>query len=273
MGRYIYAEDLEVYTYGAMASAIATDSGGGTIYVVTGAAYTYGLKSALVYSTGNITIDDLTGSSAQSPACVIDGSNSWTLNNPDISAGPQEHAVFQTISTVASTDSTAYAYVNGGSVSETRGTYGLIFASNIEFSIYLTSVDISIASGILANASADQWGSSGSNGGDIYVYLTDIDVTGDVYVDDVSSATLSLYSTTWSGAINADNTGNASISLDSASTWTVTGDSYVTYLTNDVTDYSNIVSDGYTVYYDSDENSSLDGETITLSGGGSLTPA
>lgn len=48
------------------------------------------------------------------------------------------------------TTDTAYAYVAGGSVAETNGTFGPIFVPNILVYNYVTDVDISIKSGILA---------------------------------------------------------------------------------------------------------------------------
>ena len=228
----------------------------------------------MVYSTGNITVEDLSGATAESSGCVIDGSNSWTLVNPDISAAPTAYGVFESRGTGERESSAAICSVTSGSVSETRGVVGLIFCSNADCDVYLDDVDIAIASGILANSSASDWGTAGDNEGVLSAYLTDIDVTGDVYVDDISSAAIYLYSTTWSGGINADDTGgNATVYIDSSSIWTVTSNSYVTVISCEKSKCSNVYSDGYTVYYSSSSNSWLDGETISLSGGGSLTPA
>lgn len=274
-GGSIYAENLTGSTYGTSSSAIATDTGGGTIVVKSAEVYTYGSKSALVYSTGNITVDSLVGTTAKSPACVIDGSNSWTLNDPDISAAPNEHGVFQFMSTVGADEGTvAYGYVNGGSVAEAGGVYGLVFASNTEAHVYLTDVAVSIGSGILANISADEWGTTGSNGGNGVIGLSGVAVEGDVYVDDVSTLNLTLAdSSTLTGTVDADDQASSvALSLDSSSVWEVTGDSYVTDLEDDDTSFSNIHSNGYTVYYGSLGSSSSDGETVVLAGGGSLTP-
>lgn len=45
-------------------------------------------------------------------------------------------------------------------------------------------------------------------------------------------------------------------------------------LSNEAEDCSNLYSEGYTIYYDADneENAWLEGETIELDGGGRLTP-
>ncbi|KAJ5689399.1 hypothetical protein N7462_003791 [Penicillium macrosclerotiorum] len=273
-GGYIYGENVTVTTYNTSGSAIATDSNAGTIYIKTATAYTYGAKSALVYSTGNITVEDLTGSTYEASGCVIDGSNSWTLVNPDISAAPTAYGVFETRGTGERLSSPATMTVNGGSVAETRGDAGVMFCSNIDCYYYLDNVSISTKSGILANSSAADWGISGSNEGGLYAYLAELDITGDVYVDDISTVAIYLYSTSWSGAINPEGTeGNATVYVNSDSTWTVTGTSYVTVISCDDSDCSNIYSDGFTVYYDSSDNSWLGGETISLSGGGELTPS
>lgn len=64
---------------------------------------------------------------------------------------------------------------------------------------------------------------------------------------------------------------------DSSSSWSVTADSYRSYLNLDSSSISgssisSIKGNGYTVYYISANNSSLGGATYTLSGGGYLKP-
>ncbi|KAJ5107195.1 hypothetical protein N7456_003870 [Penicillium angulare] len=139
------------------------------------------------------------------------------------------HGVFQIVSTSSSSslDSTAYAYVTGGSVEETNGTYPLIFAANIQAYIYLTSVELSIKSKLLANISADsECGQSGSNSANATIFLTDLTVEGDVYLDDDSGVSLYLKNSHWTGALNPDKgSGTANVYLDANSTWSLSGDS------------------------------------------------
>jgi hypothetical protein len=78
--------------------------------------------------------------------------------------------------------------------------------------------------------------------------------------------------------MNTDNTAKAiNLTLDSSSTWTVAADSYLSCLTDvdgiSATTISNIIGNGHTVYYNSSLCTALHGETYTLSGGGTLTPA
>lgn len=87
------------------------------------------------------------------------------------------------------------------------------------------------------------------------------------------TGTFSATDSTLTSTINNENKAKeVDISLDSSSKWIVTGDSYVTTLTLENNDLSLIEDHGYTIYYDSSASSWLNGQTITLSYGGTLTP-
>lgn len=79
-------------------------------------------------------------------------------------------------------------------------------------------------------------------------------------------------SSTFTGSADSENTGDVTVTLDSSSKWNVTADSYVTAIVDEDSTFSNIVSNGHTIYYSASDsrNSSLNGETITLSDGGKL---
>ena len=59
----------------------------------------------------------------------------------------------------------------------------------------------------------------------------------------ISSLSLNLKNSSYTGAITGD--GDVSVTLDTSSTWTLTGDSYLTEFNGDAT---NVISNGYTVY-------------------------
>ena len=72
------------------------------------------------------------------------------------------------------------------------------------------------------------------------------------------------------GAVNPDNKAQkATVSLGKGSVWELTGDSYVTSITDEVRDFSNIKSNGYNIYCDKSERSQ-GGMSIDLPGGGNL---
>ena len=66
----------------------------------------------------------------------------------------------------------------------------------------------------------------------------------------------------------------ASVALDASSTWSLTADSYVTVLSNADAAHQNILSNGFSIYYDSNapENAALNGQSFLLPGGGFLAP-
>ena len=143
----------------------------------------------------------------------------------------------------------------------------------------LENTELNFTSGILANIAGietNNWGTPGSNGGDFTLTGIHQEFSGDIVCDEISTAALCFTEGThYTGAINSENTAKEiTVTLDSESVWTLTGDSYITVLTNEDENLDNIQSGGYTIYYNADAegNEWLDGQTIALSGGGQITP-
>ena len=95
-----------------------------------------------------------------------------------------------------------------------------------------------------------KWGNSGSNGGNVTLEATEQEISGDIFVDEVSLLDMSLSdNSSYTGTINNSNSAKEiNITLDSSSTITLTGDSYITSLKNEVSDNSNINLNGYKLY-------------------------
>lgn len=153
----------------------------------------------------------------------------------------------------------------------------MFFVTNTDAEIHLTSTKLSFGSGILLNAAGNdgEWGTAGSNGGNVTMTAEDQTLEGDITADSISTVSLTLSNSTLSSAVNGGNSAKSlSLTLDAGSTWNVTGTSYLTAFTNADADCSNIQSNGYTVYYDagSSANAWLNGATLSLPGGGSLAP-
>ena len=84
-------------------------------------------------------------------------------------------------------------------------------------------------------------GKSGSNGGTFTLTLTNQNIEGDFVVDSSSSLTINMVNSSIKGAINNSKvTSTVAITLDSASSITLTGNSYISSLTNADTTGSNI---------------------------------
>ena len=128
----------------------------------------------------------------------------------------------------------------------------IIFVTNTDTVINLENNEIinNDSTGGFLRIGAAKWGTSGSNGGDVTLNAVSQTITGEIFVDNISTLEMKLGNgSKYTGMINADNSAKKiSISLDSNSTLTLTGDSYITALGNEVSDNSNINLNGHTLY-------------------------
>ena len=285
----IIAHNVTINTSGDHCAATATDRGEGTLYVYDSVLNTNGYGSPSIYSTGNINVYDSTGSATASSIAVIEGKNSITIDGCEFntySYGRTTHGIdccavmiYQSMSGDASVGTGSFTSTDCVlSVSPESSVYSsapFFFITNTDAEIYLENTEINYGSGILINVSGNtgEWGRSGSNGGDLSFTSVNQVLSGNIYVDSISTAVLKLSSTRISSAINPSNTaGSISLSLSGDSTWSLTGNSYLTTFSDDDTTLSNIQSNGYNIYYKSSANSWLNGATVALNGGGKLIP-
>ena len=127
--------------------------------------------------------------------------------------------------------------------------------------------------GVFLRAAAAGWGSDGSNGGHVTMNASGQNIDGDMIVDEISSLNLYLKdSSSFSGAINSDGAGgDIYVEIEDGSTWTLTGDSYITSLTCSA---GSINLNGHKLYVDGEEyaeGTASEGEAIvveTTSSGG-----
>ena len=278
-GGTITAYNLTVETSGGSSAPVATDRGGGTVTVYGGTYRCSGNNSPGLYSTGAVTANNASFVATGSEVAVVEGANSITLNNSELTAqkaGKWGVMIYQSMSGDASGTRGTYTQT-GGSLSDTATDSPLFFVTNSTGVITLSKVRVAAASGVLVKAAAAQWGASGTNGGTALLTASGQVLAGSVVADAISAVTLTLKDrSTLDGAIDAtDIAGSATLVLDASSTWTVAADSHLTVLTGaqiSGNTVRNITGRGHTVTYDaSDEaNSYLGGKTYTLADGGSL---
>ena len=247
---------------------------GGTITVTGGVVNTSGTKSPEIYSTGKITATGTSITAAASEAVTIEGKNSVTVNNCTFKTSKTCGVfIYQSTSGDAAVGSGTFT-MTGGALTAEDGP--LFYSTNTDALINLKGAALNASSGILLKACADQWGTTGSNGSNVTLAADSQSLSGNVFLDKISTATLTLKnSSSLSGAINSDKTAkSATLSLDKTRKWTVTGTSYLTSLTDADTALSNINENGNNIYYDSSSsaNSWLKGKTATLKDGGKLIP-
>ena len=289
-GGTINANKVSISTQGSHCAALATDRGEGTITAKNSTLNTAGKGSPCIYSTGKITATNSQGLATNSSCAVIEGKNSITLNKTKLTSygmGRTDDGIdncgvmiYQSMSGDASSGTGTFSAKDSTlSISKKSSVYQsspMFFVTNTNAVINLENTKLNYGSGTLLKVSGNdgEWGQQGSNGGTVTFNATDQTLTGNIEVDAISSVDLVLKSSTLKGTVNSQNTAKGvNISLDSTSSWNVTGDSYITTLTLENNDLSLIQDNGHTIYYDSSANSWLNGQTITLSNGGILTPA
>jgi hypothetical protein len=251
---------------------VATDRGGGRIWVSGGKIISHGQGSPGVYSTGDIRAENATFIATGSEGAVIEGRNSITLKNCDMSGALKCGAmIYQSFSGDAEGQEGTFR-MEGGSLSAAQGP--LFFVNNTRALIHLKEVKVSAASGVLVNAAASRWGRTGSNGGHVEMTGDKQQLVDDINVDKVSSAAVTLRNhSVLNGAVH-----QAALMLDASSEWIVTADSALSSLTDkdgiSGDTLTNIRGNGHTVHYQVDlaANQWLGGKTWKLAEGGRLSP-
>lgn len=255
-GGTMNAENLNIHTTGNSSAAIRSDRGGGTVNVSGGSYVTDGKGSPVIYSTADITVSDATMESTSSQGVVVEGKNSVTLNNVTLTADNnsknsdkssyyQAVMIYQSMSGDAAEGRASFT-MTGGSLTNKNGD--VFFVNNTVTTITLEDAEIINLDedGVFLRAAAAGWGSEGSNGGKVDLYLKNQTLEGDIIVDGVSGLNMYLSSgTTYTGAVNSDNEGEVYVEIESGSKWILTGDSYITSLTCDA---DAIDLNGYTLY-------------------------
>ena len=258
-GGTLTANNVTAETDGNSSAPIRSDRGGGTL-IVNGGNYTsHGTGSPVIYSTADITVNDATLTSTTSEGVVVEGKNSVTLNNVTMEAtntklnGNSETYksifIYQSMSGDADVGTSSFT-AKDSKIINNKGE--LIFVTNTSTVIELENNEIinNDSDGAFIKISSAKWGTSGKNGGEVVLNATNQKIEGDILVDNISTLDLSLKNgSSYSGTINSENSAKTlSITLDSSSTLTLTGDSYITSLNNDISDNSNINLNGYTLY-------------------------
>ena len=274
-GGTMNASNLNVYTTGNSSAAIRSDRGGGTVTVTGGSYTTEGTGSPAIYSTADITVNDAELTSTASQGIVIEGKNSVTLNNVTLNADNntknsdkseyyQAVMIYQSMSGDASVGKAAFS-MNGGTLTNANGD--VFFVNNTAAEITLNGAEIiNNGDGVFLRAAAAGWGNEGSNGGKVDLYADDQTIDGDMIVDDISVLNLYLGNgSAFTGAVNPDGqSGEVYIELTEGSSWTLTGDSYITALTCDA---DSIDLNGFTLYVNGEAyeaGTAVSGEAIEI---------
>ena len=264
-GGIMNATNLDVETQGNSAAAIRSDRGGGTVNVDGGSYVTNGTGSPAIYCTADISVSDATLTANASEGVVVEGKNSVALTDCDVTGNMSNtyngdsdeniHCImiYQSMSGDADVGEATFS-AEGGSI--TAKTGDMFYITNTDCEITLKDVAFTLANDVFlrveGNSSSRGWGTEGANGGDVTLTADSQEFTGNILVDEISSLALTMKNgTSYEGAINPDGAGGTvDVTLDDDSTWTLTGDSYITSFDGDT---SNIAANGYHLYVNGEQ--------------------
>ena len=262
-GGVMNASNLTITTSGGSSAPIRTDRGGGTVNVDGGTYTSNGLGSPAIYSTADINVANATLVSNLSEGVCIEGKNSITLTDCDLTANNTKcngHATFydsimiyQSMSGDADSGTSSFN-MTGGTLTSKNGH--IFHVTNTNAVINLDGVKLvnEDAANILLSVCADGWSGAGNVA---TLNATGQTLDGTILVGSDSTLTLNLSNgSTFTGCISGEienasgetvstEVGTVDVTLDSTSTWTLTADTYVTSFDGDA---SNVISNGYTLY-------------------------
>lgn len=253
------ATNLTVETNGNSSAAIRSDRGGGTVNVEKGTYTSKGYNSPAVYSTANITVKNAALIAENSEALVVEGKNSITLENCDVSGSMSDSKgtsssenvhnvmIYQSMSGDAETG-TANFSMTGGKLTSSNGDQ--FYVTNTDCNITLSGVTLVNKDKdgkllrVTGNSASHGWGTAGKNGAQVTFTADAQTMEGDMEVDSISTLDLTLKNnSTFTGTIqivdNADGgtamENNAVVTIEKGSKWVLTGDCTITSLTNNGT--------------------------------------
>ncbi len=248
-GGTLYGSNLTVTS--ASKAAIRSDRGGG-ILVIDGGSYTSTGSNGCpaIYSTADITVSNADCVSTSSRAVIIEGKNSVTVDNCNLTGNDQSTKegsvranvlLYQSASGDAS-EGTSVFTMNGGTMVCQSGA--MFYCTNTASVINLTDADLTCSEdGSFLIVSAGRWGKDGQNGGNCTLNAQDQILEGTITVDAISSLTMNLTGSSFTGDIQGE--GSVNVTMDSDCAWTLTGDSTVSSLNGDLTGLN---LNGYTLY-------------------------
>lgn len=293
-GGTIIANQMDISTKGDHSASIATDRGGGDISVTNSTLKTEGSGSPLLYSTGNIQVDNVTGTASGSQIAGMEGLNTILIYDSDLTSTQKDQTasdpvadgiiIYQSTSGDAENKTgEAASFQASSSVLKSEITSGSMFyltntKANIVLSDTTLDFDSDKANLLLAEGNdANNWETAGSNGAEVKFTGLKETLKGNITADTISSADVYLLDgTTWTGAASIEkNSVNTSptdapltVNVSKDSTWVVTADSTVTDL--NVEDGGKVVdTDGKSVSIVVNGETKIKGDsdiTVTVNG-------
>ena len=244
----VNGKNLTITTEGAHSATLATDSGEGTITTEAAKVTTSGEGSPVIYSTGNIIVNNVNGIANNSEIGVVEGKNSITLTNSNVT-GYKDNGfmLYQSFSGDAENGIARLKAENNTLTTHATGAFLYVNNTTAEVDLSNNAISMPNTSTLVKAAADSRWGKTGENGGHLTLRTSNQELSGNIMADSISTIALDMTNgSSLVGAINTDNTAKeVTVKLSKDSNWILTGDSYVKSLSNEDTTGSNIQLNGY----------------------------
>ena len=237
-GGIINATNVNITTRSETSSTVATDRGGGTVTVRGGTITAKGSKSSVLYSTGTISVDGITGLSEKGPMATVEGANTVNIENSEMTSSSDARGILLHQSNSGDAEGTKpVCAVTNSTLTTTDSSAPLCFVTNVTATLTLTDVTLNVASGRLMSVEYYKRGEGSTGHLVLQTTKNSWTYTGSVDADNVNNAAVTVgENVIWNGAMDSDNNAIAtSVIIENGAVWNLTGNSYVTTLTNNGT--------------------------------------
>ena len=288
----INASKVNIITKGEQSAALKTITNNSEIIIDDSTLITEGSNSSIFEIKGKVEATNILATSTNSNIAVLENSSSLSIIESELTTASYNideklssvFFLYKSNSKTASNDSGSSDLTIKDSkitVNKDSNVYKIapiFYITNTSSVINITNTDIDYGSNTLIKVSKNEkYGDTEDNGGEVNFTATDQRLKGNIIVDEISSIRFNLNNSSYKGQINGNNESkNVHVTLDKKAEWTLTGDSYLNTLTiqngriDRLARY--IKSNGYNIYYNTENNEWLNGRTIRLYGGGKLIP-
>ena len=264
-GGTLTANSCDVKTLGNSSASIRSDRGGGTLTVNKGTYETNGTGSPVIYSTADIIVNNAKLTANVSEGVVVEGKNSVTLNgvtmeatNTKLNGNSETYKsifIYQSMSGDADVGTSSFT-AKDSKILNNKGD--IIFVTNTNTIITLDNNTITNndSEGVFLKATTAKWGTSGSNGGNVTLNMTNQKANGDIIIDSISTLAMTMKNgSVLIGAIDKENQAKkVNVMMSSDSVLSLTADTYLDSLENENSSNSNIYSNGkYKLYVNGKE--------------------
>ena len=267
-GGVMKAKNLTVNTSGRSSAPIRSDRGGGIVTVEGGSYTSSGQGSPVIYSTADITVSNAVLTSTMSEGAVIEGKNSITLNNCQMTVSNtrrNSHAqfldgimLFQSFSGDAAKGNSHFT-MNGGTLKNQQGHLFHVTNTNAIITLNGAKLVNNDPTKVILSVCADGW-QGASNKATLNANRQQLE--GTILVGSDSELTMNLADgSTFNGSISGNitnaagntistETGTVNVTLGDDCTWSLTADTYITSIKGDA---SRIKANGYRLFVNGKE--------------------